>query len=173
VFQFEALRVATADSFGAVVGIAGANALVLLLIDIQHTLGASSRRSSLAFRGPLGYPAYQSEWCARWLADRNIPTPEERMLAVRKWYRRLSAVSAGQPRTRTDDVKMQPLDFESGDALRCGSAVGLGMRVNQTYLSEHRGRPSLVSAGRGRRTFHLQGPGYRRVARRAARSARY
>ncbi len=36
VFQFEAMRVATDSSYASALGIAGSNAIVLLLLDIQH-----------------------------------------------------------------------------------------------------------------------------------------
>ncbi len=46
IFQFEALRVATDGSYASAFGAAGSNALVLLLLDIQHygTLSARLRR---------------------------------------------------------------------------------------------------------------------------------
>ncbi|HEV8671289.1 MAG TPA: DUF4386 domain-containing protein [Candidatus Limnocylindria bacterium] len=60
VFEFAGLRVATDGAYAAAFGTAGSNALVLLLLDIQHygTLGAQ------VFFGlwlaPLGYLAYRS-----------------------------------------------------------------------------------------------------------------
>jgi len=67
VFQFEALRVVTDGTYTAAFGIAGSNALVLLLLDIQHygTLAAQ------VFFGlwliPLGYLAYKSGRFPKWL----------------------------------------------------------------------------------------------------------
>jgi hypothetical protein len=68
VFQFEGLQVATDSSYAAAFGSAGSNALVLLLLDIQHygTLVAQ------VFFGlwllPLGYLAYKSGLFPKWLA---------------------------------------------------------------------------------------------------------
>jgi len=68
VFQFEALRVATGAVDMASLGHAGSNAIVLLLVDIQHygTLAAQ------VFFGlwliPLGYLAYKSGWFSKVLS---------------------------------------------------------------------------------------------------------
>jgi uncharacterized membrane protein YwzB len=60
VFEFEGMRVATDSSYAAALGTAGANALVLILLDTQR-YGASV---SSIFMGlwlvPLGYLAYKS-----------------------------------------------------------------------------------------------------------------
>src|SRR2546430_1661602 len=59
VFQFAALRVATDPSYAAAFGIAGPNALVLLLLDIHH-YGDPIAQNFFGF-GPfsLGYPSYR------------------------------------------------------------------------------------------------------------------
>ena len=67
VFQFEALRVATDNSYAAAFGIAGANALVLLLLDIQHYGTLSAQVFFGLWLAPLGYLAYKSEWFPKWL----------------------------------------------------------------------------------------------------------
>jgi hypothetical protein len=67
VFQFEALRVATDNSSAAAFGIAGANALVLLLLDIQHYGTLSAQVFFGLWLAPLGYLAYKSEWFPKWL----------------------------------------------------------------------------------------------------------
>ncbi len=67
VFQFEALRIATDSSNTVAFGVAGSNALVLMLLDMQHygTLVAQ------VFFGlwliPLGYLTLKSEMFAKWL----------------------------------------------------------------------------------------------------------
>src|SRR4051812_5732333 len=60
VFQFEALRVATDNSYAAAFGIAGANALVLLLLDIQHYGTLTAQVFFGLWLAPLGYLAYKS-----------------------------------------------------------------------------------------------------------------
>jgi hypothetical protein len=67
VFQFEALRVATDNSYAAAFGIAGANALVLLLLDIQHYGTLIAQVFFGLWLAPLGYLAYKSEWFPKWL----------------------------------------------------------------------------------------------------------
>src|SRR5919201_1926261 len=67
VFQFEALRVATDNSYAAAFGIAGANALVLLLRDIQHYGTLIAQVFFGLWLAPLGYLAYKSEWFPKWL----------------------------------------------------------------------------------------------------------
>ena len=60
IFEFEGMRVATDSSYATTLGIDGANALVLILLDIQH-YGLSS---ASVFYGlwlvPLGYLVYKS-----------------------------------------------------------------------------------------------------------------
>ena len=60
VFQFEALRVATDASYATAFGAAGANALVLLLLDIQHYGTLSAQVFFGLWLAPLGYLAYKS-----------------------------------------------------------------------------------------------------------------
>ena len=67
VFQFEALRVATDNSYAAAFGIAGTNGLVLLLLDIQHYGTLIAQVFFGLWLAPLGYLAYKSEWFPRWL----------------------------------------------------------------------------------------------------------
>ena len=67
VFQFEALRVATDSSYAAAFGIAGAHALVLLLLDIQHYGTLIAQVFFGLWLAPLGYLAFKSGWFPRWL----------------------------------------------------------------------------------------------------------
>src|SRR5438552_10598697 len=67
VFQFEALRVATDNSYAAAFGIAGANALVLLLLDTQHYGTLIAQVFFGLWLAPLGYLAYKSGLFPRWL----------------------------------------------------------------------------------------------------------
>jgi hypothetical protein len=60
VFQFEGLRVATDNAFAAAFGAAGSNALVLLLLDIQHYGTLSAQVFFGLWLAPLGYLAYKS-----------------------------------------------------------------------------------------------------------------
>jgi hypothetical protein len=60
VFQFEGLRVVTDASYAAAFGIAGSNALVLLLLDIQHYGTLSAQVFFGLWLAPLGYLAYKS-----------------------------------------------------------------------------------------------------------------
>jgi hypothetical protein len=60
VFQFEGLRVATDSAFAAAFGQAGSNALVLLLLDIQHYGTLSAQVFFGLWLAPLGYLAYKS-----------------------------------------------------------------------------------------------------------------
>ncbi|MFI5259328.1 MAG: DUF4386 domain-containing protein [Candidatus Limnocylindrales bacterium] len=60
VFQFEGLRVATDSSYAAAFGAAGSNALVLLLLDIQHYGTLSAQVFFGLWLAPLGYLAYKS-----------------------------------------------------------------------------------------------------------------
>jgi hypothetical protein len=60
VFQFEGLRVATDSSYTAAFGAAGSNALVLLLLDIQHYGTLSAQVFFGLWLAPLGYLVYKS-----------------------------------------------------------------------------------------------------------------
>jgi ABC-type amino acid transport substrate-binding protein len=60
VFQFAALLVATDASYAAAFGAAGANALVLLLLDIQHYGYLIAQIFFGLWLVPLGYLAYRS-----------------------------------------------------------------------------------------------------------------
>lgn len=60
VFQFEALQVASNASYVAAFGAAGSNALVLLLLDIQHYGTLSAQVFFGLWLAPLGYLAYKS-----------------------------------------------------------------------------------------------------------------
>ncbi len=60
VFQFEALQVATNSSYAAALGAAGSNALVLMLLDIQHYGTFAAQLSFGLWLAPLGYLAYRS-----------------------------------------------------------------------------------------------------------------
>jgi hypothetical protein len=60
VFQFEAVQVATDSSYAAAFGIAGSNALVLLLLDIQHYGTLAAQASFGLWLAPMGYLAYRS-----------------------------------------------------------------------------------------------------------------
>jgi hypothetical protein len=61
VFQFEGLQVATDGSYASAFGAAGSNALVLLLLDIQHYGTLSAQVFFGLWLAPLGYLAYKSE----------------------------------------------------------------------------------------------------------------
>ena len=61
VFQFEALQVATGESYVTAFSAAGSNALVLLLLDIQHYGTLSAQVFFGLWLAPLGYLAYKSE----------------------------------------------------------------------------------------------------------------
>src|SRR6476646_4541833 len=60
VFQFESVRVATDSSYAAAFGAAGSNALVLLLLDIQHYGTLAAQIFFGLWLAPLGYLAYKS-----------------------------------------------------------------------------------------------------------------
>ena len=60
VFQFEGLRVATDSTYTAAFGVAGANALVLLLLDIQHYGTLAAQVFFGLWLVPMGYLAYKS-----------------------------------------------------------------------------------------------------------------
>ncbi len=67
VFQFEGLRVATDSSYATAFGVAGSNALVLLLLDTQHYGTLVAQVFFGLWLVPLGYLAYRSGLFARWL----------------------------------------------------------------------------------------------------------
>ncbi|TMB47748.1 MAG: DUF4386 domain-containing protein [Chloroflexi bacterium] len=60
VFEFEGLRVATDSSYAAAFGIAGSNALVLLLLDTQHYGTLAAQVFFGLWLVPIGYLAYKS-----------------------------------------------------------------------------------------------------------------
>ncbi len=60
VFQFEGLQVATDGSYVTAFGAAGSNALVLLLLDIQHYGTLAAQVFFGLWLAPLGYLAYKS-----------------------------------------------------------------------------------------------------------------
>ena len=60
VFFFESLRVATDSTYTAAFGVAGSNALVLLLLDIQHHGTLIAQVFFGLWLAPLGYLAYNS-----------------------------------------------------------------------------------------------------------------
>jgi hypothetical protein len=68
VFQFEALRVALDISYATSLGIAGSNALVLLLLDMQHYGTLIAQVFFGLWLVPLGYLAYRSEMFPKWLS---------------------------------------------------------------------------------------------------------
>jgi uncharacterized protein DUF4386 len=68
VFEFEGLRVATDSTYVAAFGIAGSNALVLLLFDIQHYGTLAAQVFFGLWLVPMGYLAYKSAGLfPRWL----------------------------------------------------------------------------------------------------------
>jgi len=67
VFQFEGLRVATDPSYAAAFGVAGSNALALLLLDTQHYGTLAAQVFFGLWLVPLGYLAFKSGWFAKWL----------------------------------------------------------------------------------------------------------
>ena len=60
VFQFEGLRVATDTSYAAAFGVAGSNAIALLLLDTQHYGLLIAQIFFGLWLAPLGYLAYRS-----------------------------------------------------------------------------------------------------------------
>jgi hypothetical protein len=60
VFQFEGLQVATNSSYAAAFGAAGSNALVLMLLDIQHYGTLAAQVFFGLWLAPLGYLVYKS-----------------------------------------------------------------------------------------------------------------
>jgi Domain of unknown function (DUF4386) len=67
VFQFESLRVATDSSYTAALGLAGSNAIVLLLLDTQHYGTFAAQVFFGLWLVPLGYLAYKSNLFPKWL----------------------------------------------------------------------------------------------------------
>ena len=67
VFQFEGLQVATHSTYAAAFGAAGSNALVLLLLDIQHYGTLAAQVFFGLWLVPLGYLAYESAMFPKWL----------------------------------------------------------------------------------------------------------
>lgn len=60
IFAFEGMQVATGSSYEAALGIGGANALALMLLDIQHYGGFAASVFMGLWLVPLGYLAYKS-----------------------------------------------------------------------------------------------------------------
>jgi hypothetical protein len=60
VFTFVAMRVATDGSYGAAFGAAGSNALVLLLLEIQHYAILAAQVFFGLWLAPLGYLTHRS-----------------------------------------------------------------------------------------------------------------
>ncbi len=60
VFQFEGLRVATDGAYAVAFGAAGSDALVLILLDIQHYGTLAAQVFFGLWLAPLGYLAYRS-----------------------------------------------------------------------------------------------------------------
>jgi hypothetical protein len=60
IFAFEGMRVATNSSYAAALGVGGANALALMLLDIQHYGGLAASVFMGLWLVPLGYLAYKS-----------------------------------------------------------------------------------------------------------------
>ena len=60
-FQFESVRVATDASYATALGVAGSNALVLLLLEIHHYGVLVAQIFFGLWLVPLGYLAYKSE----------------------------------------------------------------------------------------------------------------
>jgi hypothetical protein len=67
VFQFEGLQVATNSYYTNTFGVAGSNALVLLLLDTQHYGTLIAQVFFGLWLVPLGYLAYKSGMFPRWL----------------------------------------------------------------------------------------------------------
>jgi hypothetical protein len=60
VFQFEGLRVASDSTYAAAFGVAGSNALVLLMLDIQHYGTLAAQVFFGLWLAPLGYLVFKS-----------------------------------------------------------------------------------------------------------------
>jgi hypothetical protein len=67
VFEFEGLRVATDSSYAIAFGAAGSNALVMLLLDIQHYGTLSAQVFFGLWLVPIGYLANKSGLFPKWL----------------------------------------------------------------------------------------------------------
>lgn len=67
VFQFEGLRVASDSTYAAAFGDAGSNALVLLLLDLQHYGTLAAQVFFGLWLAPLGYLVYKSGMFPRML----------------------------------------------------------------------------------------------------------
>ncbi|HXB12006.1 MAG TPA: DUF4386 domain-containing protein [Bacteroidia bacterium] len=67
VFQFEALRVTTDNTYATALGIAGSNALVLLFLDMQHYGTLIAQIFFGLWLIPLGYLADKSNMFPKWL----------------------------------------------------------------------------------------------------------
>jgi len=67
VFQFEGLRIATDTTYAAAFGIAGSNAIVLLLLDMQHYGTLIAQVFFGLWLIPLGYLCYKSGMFPKWL----------------------------------------------------------------------------------------------------------
>jgi hypothetical protein len=65
VFQFEALQVASNPTYATAFGAVGTNALVLMLLDIQHFGTLAAQLSFGLWLAPLGYLVYKSEMFPR------------------------------------------------------------------------------------------------------------
>ncbi len=61
IFQFEALRVATDSTYSAAFGVAGSQALVMLLLDMQHYGTLAAQVFFGLWLAPLGYLVYKSK----------------------------------------------------------------------------------------------------------------
>lgn len=67
VFQFEGLRVATDNTYATALGAAGSNAMVLLLLDMQHYGTLIAQVFFGLWLIPLGYLANKSGMFPKWL----------------------------------------------------------------------------------------------------------
>jgi hypothetical protein len=65
VFEFEALQVATNSSYAAALGTTGSNAVVQVLMDIQHYGTLIAQIFFGLWLAPMGYLAYKSGWFPR------------------------------------------------------------------------------------------------------------
>jgi hypothetical protein len=68
VFLFEGLRVATDKAYAIDFGVAGSNALVLLLLDIQHYGTLVAQVFFGLWLVPLGFLVYKSRFFSTWLS---------------------------------------------------------------------------------------------------------
>ena len=109
VFQFEGLQVATNASYVAAFGAAGSNALVLLLLDIQHYGTLSAQVFFGLWLAPLGYLVYKSglfpkalgvvlvaaSVCYWWTYSRRTWSPTSPSRSTRSWSSCLSSRRSG------------------------------------------------------------------------------